>query len=217
MKKSNSSARYFVLIGDIVRSRELSQRSSLQKKFADTLQTVQKKYAAAIISPLTLTIGDEFQTVLQNADHLFEILWEIELALNGVSFRYGLGIGHIDTEINREYSIGMDGPAFHFAREAVELARKQEMRFRFRCAESLSENRLNILLGWLDMGTRTWSREKRLIFHLRGHALPQKEIAHRVGLSQPAVSQHMNTAVFKLAGETVAHIQQEINRLLEDK
>ncbi len=217
MEKRKSSAKYFVLIGDIVGSRELPQRSSLQKKFADTLKTVQEKYAAAIISPLTLTIGDEFQAVLQNADHLFDILRETELALDDVTFRYGLGIGNIDTEINRQYSIGMDGPAFHFAREAVEEARIRNIRFRCRCDDPFKEKRLNILLGWLDVSTHSWSKEKKMIFHLRTMEMAQKQIAEHVGMSQPAVSQHINAAVFKLAGETEIQIQQEINRILEGR
>jgi len=217
MRKRTSGGKYFVLIGDIVRSRELPQRSSLQKKFVDTLKTVQEKYAGSIISPLTLTIGDEFQAVFQTADHLFDILREMDLALDGVTFRYGLGVGGIDTEINRQYSIGMDGPAFHLAREAVEQARTEKARFRFRCSDSFSEKRLNILLGWLDVSTRTWSKEKKRIFHLRTMHMAQKQIAEQVGMSQPAVSQHINTALFRLAGATEEQIQQEINRILEDK
>jgi len=94
-----------------------------QKIFADVLQEPSKIYTKTIISPLTLTIGDEFQAVLSNAENLFQMMNLIEHRMRKISLRYGLGIGQIDTEINHQSAIGMDGPAFHFARQAVELAR----------------------------------------------------------------------------------------------
>lgn len=41
-----------------------------------------------------------------------EIITEIESVLYPVNIRFGVGIGKITTEINRELSIGADGPGY---------------------------------------------------------------------------------------------------------
>jgi len=64
-------------------------------------------------------LGDEFQAVFSGAQNIWSCIFVIESALHPVRFRFGLGVGGIDTAINRKQSIGMDGPAFHLAREAV--------------------------------------------------------------------------------------------------
>lgn len=44
-----------------------------------------------------------------------EIITEIESVLYPVNIRFGVGIGKITTEINRELSIGADGPGYMIA------------------------------------------------------------------------------------------------------
>ena len=110
---------HIVLIGDIIASKEITDRLNFQKKFTEVLVKPNKAYYNSMISPLTLTIGDEFQTVLWEATNLFNIINLIERDIPEISLRYGIGLGKIDTEINSQSAIGMDGPAFHFARTAV--------------------------------------------------------------------------------------------------
>ena len=208
---------YFALIGDIVQSRQIRDRGQLQQNFRRSLEQIRQQFPDQFISRPTVTIGDEFQAVLRNGDHLFAMLQQLEDALPGVGFRYGLGLGQIDTEINPDAAIGMDGPAFHFARSAVEEARKQDRRFVLQCSDHFFRKRLNILLRWLDSSTRGWSPEKRRIFRLVKQNLTQKEIAGQIGISQPAVSQHINNSFFKLALDTEQLIQEEINRYLEGR
>lgn len=205
---------YFAIIGDMIGSRTLKNRSAIQKKFAAALKTIQKQYTEQIVSPLTVTIGDEFQAILKDTSQLFNILYEIEQSLKTISLRYGFGIGVITTEINYSAAIGMDGPAFHMARAAIEQARKSGRHYALHCKDALIEKRLNTLLNWLDISTSNWSPEKRTILHLYRHNVMQKEIARLVSMSQSAVSQHINAPAFHLVHQTQLLIQDEINRAL---
>lgn len=205
---------YFTIIGDMIGSRQLNNRAAVQKNFSAALQTVQKRYAEQIVSPFTVTIGDEFQAVLKETSHLFALLYEIEQSLKAVTLRYGFGIGTISTAINYNAAIGMDGPAFHNARSSIEQARKTKMRYGLRCGNAHIDKRFNILLNWIDISTKSWPPEKHTILHLYGQKATQKEIARRVSISQPAVSQHINAPVFRLIHQTRGLIQDEINRLL---
>jgi hypothetical protein len=213
----HKSENHFVIIGDIIRSREFTDRYELQKSFLMTLNDVQAVYTTGLTSPLTITIGDEFQAVMQNADDLYDMLFDIENRLYPATLRYGFGIGLIHTELNRERSIGMDGPAFYYAREAVENARKSDKRYELRSTDETLGKRVNLLLDWLDVSTRRWSREKKSILHYHNKNKSQVEIASLVKLTQPAVSQHIKDPFMKLVLRTQQQIQSEIGVLLESR
>lgn len=206
---------YFVMIGDMIQSRRLDDRREIQEAFRQALNSAQREYGRGIVSPLTLTIGDEFQAVLGDASNLFAIVNRLEESLPTIRFRYGLGVGEISTALNRKAAIGMDGPAFHFARQALEQARQTERRFAFVCASPRVQARIDLLLHWIDVITANWSKEKKQILRLSQLRLTQKDIARKIGISQPAVSQHIRQPVFRLVLQSEQVVQDEINALLE--
>jgi len=205
---------YLVIIGDIIKSRKLSNRYEVQETFSSVVSEAQIEYGKDLVSPITLTIGDEFQSVMANANDLFKIVDKLDLKMHPVQLRYGFGIGTIDTKINKQISIGMDGPAFHRAREALDVARKQNRRYYFRMDDGGIENAINLLLKWMDAGMQNWSdtKKKILVFKERGYT--QTDIALRLQITQPAISQHLRSPFFNLISETRVFIQDRLQRIL---
>ena len=208
---------YIVLIGDIIASKEITDRLNFQKRFTEVLSKPNFEFSNSMISPLTLTIGDEFQTVLWEATNLFNIITLIERSIPEVSLRYGIGLGTIDTEINTESAIGMDGPAFHFARTAVEIARRGKKMFHFNCEAQNLQDRINILLNWLDITLKKWNAQRKDIFNLYNENKSQQEIASTLNITQPAVSQNVNERTFKLVAATENIIENELNQILQSQ
>lgn len=208
---------YLVIIGDIVASKEITDRLNFQKKFTDVLVKPNRTFHNSMISPLTLTIGDEFQAVLWEAMYLFNIMGMIEREIPSVSLRYGIGLGKIDTEINSESAIGMDGPAFHYARTAVETARKEGTIYHFKCDDDILQDRINVMLGWLDITLKKWTLQRKEIFYQYNEKKTQQEIARVMGITQPAVSQNINDKAFKQVAVTQQIIEKELNIILQDK
>lgn len=110
---------YYAIIGDIINSKELQNRFEVQLKLDETLKSVNDEYALSIYSKFTITLGDEFQGLLNNADNLFEMLDYIRCKMYPVKIRFGIGIGTLSTRIERAHSMGSDGPAYWFARKAI--------------------------------------------------------------------------------------------------
>ncbi len=209
--------RYFVIIGDMVQSRTLENRHKVQQNFERALFKVQSAFVKSVVSPFTLTIGDEFQAVLKDTHEFFAMINLLENSLPDIRFRYGLGVGEIQTAINRKAAIGMDGPAFHFAREALEQARNEKRKFVLRCEPFFVQRRIDLLFHWIDVSTANWSKEKQMILRLTQNQLTQKEIARAIGISQPAVSQHVRQPIFKLVLQSQQVIQEELNALMGNK
>ena len=109
------------IIGDIIKSRSIPDRQKTQEGLAMVLQQVNQRYAGVLASRFTITLGDEFQGVLKEADGFLRILDEITFALKPIKLRFGIGVGELTTRLDPLTSIGADGPAYWKAREAIEF------------------------------------------------------------------------------------------------
>ncbi|RPH93279.1 MAG: hypothetical protein EHM72_16475 [Calditrichaeota bacterium] len=115
--------RYIAIIADIIKSKEIDHRNQFQSELAVTLQKINTT-SSSIISPYTITLGDEFQAVYRDGEWLLRDLLTILIKVFPIQMRFAIGYGGITTDINREKSIGMDGPAFYEAREGLTLLKK---------------------------------------------------------------------------------------------
>ncbi|MBJ8349469.1 SatD family protein [Streptococcus zalophi] len=111
---------YIAIIGDIISSKSIKERSQAQKKLMTLIADINKKYEKVLKSPFTITTGDEFQALLLPNHHVFEIIESISLNFLPYHLRFGIGVGEILTDINEEQSIGSDGPAYWYARKAID-------------------------------------------------------------------------------------------------
>lgn len=117
---------YFALIGDLVKSKEISDsdRVEFQESFKKSLATINSRNSH-LASPYTLSVGDEFQALYHDCSGIFLDVIDLMIDLYPVQVRIGIGIGSITTKINQNSALGMDGTAFHNAREAIEKMGKR--------------------------------------------------------------------------------------------
>ena len=87
--------KYVAIIGDIVDSKKLSNRNSVQQKLKQVLEDINNKFSEDIASKFTITLGDEFQGLLKNRENIMRIVCEIEMAMTPIQIRFGIGIGDI--------------------------------------------------------------------------------------------------------------------------
>lgn len=183
--------KYIVVIGDIISSRKVEKRNDLQNKLLEVFNDLNTSQVENhLVSPYTITLGDEFQAVYEKADDLF---------LNSISIlekafpwkiRFSWGIGEISTPINREQSIGMDGIAFYLAREGIEKLKQQRGNYKFNVnglqdpeLENLYNNFLFIYSNLLD----GWHRNRYVILRSTMAGKAVKAIARELNLTETAV------------------------------
>lgn len=123
--------RNWILMGDIVESSNADQLI-LQREFARLIRRVNEDYSNSFESPLTITLGDEFQGVVRSSKEAAEVVialeeyrWDLELE---IVIRYSLGLGEITTPINPEIAYGMLGPGLSEVREALVEMKQEEDR-----------------------------------------------------------------------------------------
>jgi hypothetical protein len=112
--------RVIAVIGDIVGSRRISERMAFQRRLQKAVADTNILSASHTASPYTITLGDEVQAVYENADGLIHHILYLMSGISPISMRFAIGVGSLSTPINTDMAIGMDGPAFHAARDGLE-------------------------------------------------------------------------------------------------
>ena len=92
---------YIALIGDLIESKQLKNRKQAQKDLQDMMAVLNQDYRDYLVSPFTVTTGDEFQALLRPNPEIMQLLDQIALGFPH-PIRFGLGLGEIVTDINRE-------------------------------------------------------------------------------------------------------------------
>ena len=126
--------KHFILMGDIIGSTGKNP-PGLMRDFVKTVSFANRKYAKRILSPLTITLGDEFQGVVKDAAASADVIFAIEefIIQNrfGFKLRYVLNQGEIKTRINTKKSYKMLGDGLTEARRQLVGMKKSNDRFHY--------------------------------------------------------------------------------------
>ncbi len=178
----------FTIIADIIKSRGIENRSEFQKSLETKLSSVSTG-ASTIVSPYTITLGDEFQGVYDSCGEILDHLFQIMLFIHPVKLRVAVGVGDLDTSINRQSALGMDGPAFHSARKGIEELKAcdtNSIRFCDPPGDTdleLINSGLSLVLSEMD----GWKINTHKTFEALRHGRPVNDIFPELGISQRGV------------------------------
>ncbi len=216
---------YIAIIGDIKESKKIDNRSEVQKKLKFVLEEINKKFDDDISSKFIITLGDEFQGLLCNGANTMNIISEIERKMYPIKIRFGVGVGTLTTEVNKEMSLGADGPGYYKARTAIEYLKDNEKRNQTNAAdiriEVESENQattimINTILSLLTVIKDSWSdRQREIIWDMLEHQDSQVDVAKRLKIQQPAVQKSLAKGkyyAYKDALDTIGKALGEVRR-----
>lgn len=210
-----------VIIGDVVKSKEMTRdrRGEVQELLLQQIERVNSR-STSIVSPFTITLGDEFQAVYSDVSSLLDDCFEIAAQLYPVKVRFSISMGDIATALNKKQALGMDGPAFHEARNGMnELKQSGQMiRVQICHASKRPETQavtelINHSLDLLSATMKRWkgSRYKILVMLNKDH--PVKKIAERLGISESAVYKNREDGNLEL----VIHLKDSITRVMQNE
>lgn len=113
------------MIADIIGSRKIENRPEFQRRLKQQLKQVNDVSGSSLLSPYTLTLGDEFQAVYGSFDTMFTDIVQIFLGIYPVRLRFAFSYGSLTTDINPTAALEMDGPAFSDARELIKKMKSE--------------------------------------------------------------------------------------------
>lgn len=116
----------FIIMADIVKSRKQPSKELLSN-FKEITKSVNDKNKKKLISPLTITLGDEFQGISNSLENAIEVLisTEEQIIKNELQFklRWVINYGSIDTPINRKTAHEMIGKGLTSTRDLLEASK----------------------------------------------------------------------------------------------
>lgn len=215
---------YIAIVGDIIDSKKLINRAEIQEKLNSILNEINKKYEKSISANFIITLGDEFQGLLNNPENIIEILGKIKMELYPVKIRFGIGFGEITTEINKAMAIGADGPAFYRAREAIEeikiSEKKNEKPFQdiIMKSDDLSHNicfnLINSTLSSCSYIESKWTDKQRdVIKVIFIDSLNQSEIAKLLKLEKSSIQRRIDSSGFYTYIHGLKGVNNSLNEL----
>ena len=116
---------YCVANMDIVGSRRVKDREQLQNNLNSYIEQLNRKYSDILVAPITITLGDEWQFIINKPSKAYSLIHEFQQLLwrDNVELYAGIGIGELSTLVSDDVR-KMDGPCFHAARDAFKIIKE---------------------------------------------------------------------------------------------
>ncbi len=187
--------RYLAVIGDLRRSRQAADRGRIQEQLEGALARANRELSGQLASSLVITVGDEFQGLLHHPADVLPLLALYDATLPAVPTRFGLGWGPLSTTLKPQ-AIGMDGPCFHAAREAIIRGKDED---RWVTVAGFGEERdriLNGIFGLIGQVRSGWTATQAETVAQMRHSPTQKDVALRRGVATPTVHKALRGAMY---------------------
>lgn len=214
---------YIVIIGDIKKSKQISDRNCIQKKFESCLNEINANYKNDIAANFLITLGDEFQGVLSAGKNLFKIIDHIKSSIYPQKLRFGIGIGQISTDLNN-IALGSDGPAYYAARRSIEYLHQLEKTEKLKTQDIYVDiyNSYNSIVDEINMFLKlsylieySWNDKQRNTYKMLNRYPKQIDCAKALGVTQSAVAKRLASGNYKTYQETRKLVLPLIDKLLE--
>lgn len=205
---------FAALIGDIRASRELDERGQAQRRLRETLSAVTEALAPATVADMVITTGDEFQGLFVDPSAAVQALGRVDEHLPELSFRFGLGWGGLDTDVEPQ-AVGMDGPCFHRARAGLDATDGQAS-VAVRGLDPDVDEHASRVLGLVQATRSDWTATQCRYALASRDAETQQAIAERFERSKSSVSESLSRAHAGPVHEAEASIGRLLDRTVEE-
>lgn len=161
-----------------------------------------------LASRFTLTLGDEFQALLEVDAPVFQIIDTLRLELNPTQLRFGIGLGEIVTAIDPLQSVGADGPAYWNARAAINFVHQKNdygnTQIYFSSGKENKDFFVNALIASGEAIRSSWrdSQEEILLNLLKrsvySESFSQQDLAQSLAINPSALSKRLKSSSIRV-------------------
>lgn len=185
-----------ILMADIVESSKM-QADQLMTDFKKVVESTNEKHKKSILSPLTITLGDEFQGVITGTEAALQIIFNLEEELLKLTvpfkMRYVLVEGRIDTPLNKKNAHGMLGPGLTEARSILTSMKSGKNRFAVKLKDTRASEKIMLALHVLQGISDQWTPPQKKIAHSFLQLGDYKKVASKLKKDASAIWRRKNS------------------------
>lgn len=153
-------AKKHIIMADIIGSR-IHNDKKLMVEFSNAVKLVNFKFKRKLLSPLTITLGDEFQGITDSFQTSIEIVFVLEewIFTSGCKFRlrYVMNYGNVGTAVNTKTSYAMLGQGLTDARQMIQNLKPSKERFLISTSQKQKTALLNDAFRLYAFITNRWA------------------------------------------------------------
>ena len=197
----NSKNIYVAIIGDIIDSKKIKNRNEVQQKLKHVLSKINQSYDDIIAANFIISLGDEFQGLLCQQEKVFEIVNDIEMNMFPIKIRFGIGVGKIDTDILKNNTLEIAGPAYYNARKSISILNEKEKNYEKIVTNAIinsgeqwdtQDELINSILSLIYISKSKWT--KNAVNVIKTYI--KNNCNQELGVQQPAISKTLNNCYF---------------------
>lgn len=185
---ATGSFTHVAVMGDIIGSESAASSARLYTIFNAAIDEANTRFATTLASPLTITLGDEFQGLAGGLAAGFAIATYLRYVLlaQDVACRFALGVTRIETPVSSARAWNLMGPGLAQTRAKLEDKRRPHA-YRFHLPnEPLYETLLEAVGLALTLIERDWTERQREIATslLKAQDASTETLARREGVTR---------------------------------
>ena len=187
---------HYIVMADVIRSRSFDG-ATLLPEFSRIVEECNAACRKDLVSPYTITLGDEFQGVagsLRSAVDSILFLEDLLLtAQPAFMLRYVVVYGGIETSVNPHIAHGMTGPGLATAREMLTRKRRGRRRFELSLPGFVYAEEMNMLFRLLELLSAQWKEKDYLLIRKLIHSFDDAAVAAAIGKTPSQVWKRRKT------------------------
>ncbi|MDO9517151.1 MAG: SatD family protein [Methanosarcinaceae archaeon] len=205
--------KFYVLLGDVISSRRISDRERFQNEFEEVLEKINTVYVEDIFANFKILKGiDEIGGVLSTMSNVYKIINEILEQLHPNRIRFVLIFDYIDIGLETFDISKMDGPVFHKASDTLSTLKKSKLMFEMSISDKMIDTAITGQINLILLTKKNWSLKQHQIVREYKRTNNQDDVAKKLGITQQAVSKTLNKIMWK----EIYLIEKKLNYIIDD-
>jgi SatD family (SatD) len=179
------------LMGDLVSSEATPSVPDLYATFNAAIAEANRETAKRLVSPLTITLGDEFQGIFRRLADGLDVMRAVRTRLlsQGVACRFALGVIRLETPVNDQQAWNMMGLGLANTRQRL-TDKRDPNAYRFdlpgQPTETVLMEAIGASLSDIESG---WTERQRDVV-LASLTTPASELARQSGMALQTFYKH---------------------------
>lgn len=207
----------FVFMGDVSGSRRRNP-DRVREELKHAVSLANQGMQSSILSPLTITLGDEFQGLVQSCTDACRLIFLIEenrlKTAATIHLHYALVHGKLESTLNTETAHGMMGPALIDARKFLTSKGRDRPRFQVHLLDMMLEHDISALFLIIEELTGRWTKDLPTIHALIAET-DNATVAEQIGRDRTTVLRRRRTALvrsYNAAKRTILSLAKQYDR-----
>ncbi len=203
-------AKQLILIGDVIQSSKKFKPEEWEG-FQHSIETINQKFASALIIPFTIYSGDSFGAVCNDVASAAEMILNIQEIQIYQKSRFVLIEDEITYGMEQKNFLTLEGPALWKSEEQLSNLKKKKTLFATDLDNPLLSLTVNTIVNLILSVRNDWNEQEWIIYKNYHSDVKQKDLAGELGITQQYVSKIIRQSKLRLIKEAEENLKNIID------